>query len=81
MAKLLGPTDILVRPQPSSCFRAMWGCCSSHGNHWGSAVAQAHPGCEGLSPPTPTLSLGWAALEAGLFLSYCCLHGQCGERS
>lgn len=59
MAKLLGPMDILVRPQPSSCFRAMWGCCSSHGNHWGSAVAQA---------PAPTLSLGWAALEAGFFL-------------
>lgn len=33
MAKLLGLMDILVRPQPSSCFRALWGCCSSHGDH------------------------------------------------
>lgn len=79
MAKLLGLMDILVRPPPSSCFRALWGCCSSHGDHWGSVVAQAHPGCEGLSPPTPTLSVSWAALEVGL--SYCCLQGQCGERS
>lgn len=38
----------LVRPQPSCCFGATWGSCSSGDNHWGSAVAQAHPGWEGL---------------------------------
>lgn len=77
MAKLPGLMDILVRPRPSSCFRALWGCCSSHGDHWGSAVAQAHLAVRDFLPH-PHLAY---ELEAGLSLSYCCLQGQCGESS